>query len=380
MSSLPFFRQNPHQNLLSRRLFLATIIPLSLSLLGCPTPPKDTPKETDTVPNKASNNATKDASAKPTKKLRVGLVTDVGGVDDKSFNQAAWEGLKKAQAELGCEIKFIESKSNADYVPNLTQFGRGKYDLVFALGFKMQDALKEVAEEFPDVKFAIIDGDAPVRSHCVAYKFREEEGSYLVGALAGKMTKSNIIGFVGGEQMPLIEKFQYAFMAGVTKTNPAATVLPVYAGSFKDPNKGMELAKGLMAKRADIIYHASGSTGIGVIKAIQNQGKGYAIGVDLDQDALAPGRVLTSMVKRVDNAVFTVCEQLSHGEFKDGTVQLGLKEGGIALSEMKYTKKDIPADVLKEIEDLKQLIISEKIAPPKNAEELERIAKNATTP
>jgi basic membrane protein A and related proteins len=361
-----FFSENP----LSRRVLFASSLALTLTLLGCPAP------QNNEVATNTSTD-TKKPAEKPTKKLRIGLVTDVGGVDDKSFNQAAWEGLKKAKAELGYEIKAIESKSNADYVPNLTQFARGKYDLVFALGFKMQDALKEVAEQYPDVKFAIIDGDAPIRSNCVSYKFREEEGSYLVGALAGKMTKTNIVGFVGGEQMPLIEKFQYAYMAGVTKTNPSASVLQVYAGSFKDPAKGMELTKGLFAKRADIIFHASGATGIGVIKAVQNNGSGYAIGVDLDQDDLAPGRVLTSMVKRVDNAVFNVCEQLSRGEFKDGTVELGLKEGGISLSEMKHTKKDIPAEVLKEIEELKQLIIDEKIAPPKNSEELEKIAKDA---
>jgi basic membrane protein A and related proteins len=360
-----FFAENP----LKRRVLFTSSLALTLALLGCPAPQKDATTNTPTD--------TKKSAEKPTKKLRIGLVTDVGGIDDKSFNQAAWEGLKKAKTELGYEIKVIESKSNADYVPNLTQFARGKYDLIFALGIDMQDALKEVAEQYPDVKFAIIDGDAPVRPNCTSYKFREEEGSYLVGALAGKMTKTNIVGFVGGKQMPLIEKFQYAYMAGVTKTNPAASVLQVYAGSFKDPAKGMELTNGLLAKRADIVYHASGATGIGVIKAIEKDGKAYAIGVDLDQDDLAPGRVLTSMVKRVDTAVFTICEQLSHGDFKDGTVEVGLKEGGISLSEMKHTRKDIPADVLKQIEDLKQLIIDEKIAPPKNAEELEKIAKDA---
>jgi basic membrane protein A and related proteins len=141
------------------------------------------------------------------KKIKAGLVTDTGGVGDKSFNAQAWAGLQKAEKELGAQVKYVESKQNADYVANLTKFAEAKYDVIFAVGFLMQDALKEVAFKFPKVKFAIIDGDAPSSSNCVAYKFREEEGSFLAGALAASVSKSGVLGFVGGMEMPLIKKF-----------------------------------------------------------------------------------------------------------------------------------------------------------------------------
>ena len=310
------------------------------------------------------------------KKIKAGLVTDTGGVGDKSFNAQAWAGLQKAEKELGVQVKYVESKQNADYVTNLTKFAEAKYDVVFAVGFLMQDALKEVAVKFPKVKFAIIDGDPPTSSNCVAYKFREEEGSFLAGALAASMSKSGVLGFVGGMEMPLIKKFEYGYQAGAYAIKPDIQTRVAYVGDFNDSQKGMELALSQMGMKADIVYHAAGKAGIGVIKAAQTKGEGYyAIGVDKDQDDEAPGRVLTSMVKRVDVAVFEVCKQVKEGHFNSGTVELGLKEDGIGLSVMKNTKDKIPAQVLKKIDELKQEIIEGKLKPPADARSFDNFTK-----
>ena len=356
----------------SRRRFvsllsLAALPAASLFLAGCPSSTSSNGGSGTTASTTAPSEASPAAGGSPVaaSNIKAGLVTDVGGINDKSFNASAWDGLQRAGKELGIQVKYTESKQNADYVSNLNQYARSGYDVVFALGFRMQDALKEVAPRYPKVKFAIIDGDAPNLPNCTSYKFREEQGSFLAGALAGAMTKSNKVGFIGGEQMPLIQKFQAGYTAGVKQTNPKAEVVVGYAQSFTDAPKGQEIAMSQIGSGADIIYHAAGNVGTGVIKAVQSKGAGfYAIGVDKDQDGDAPGRVLTSMVKRVDNAVFDVCKSVVDGSFKPTTVTLGLKEGGVSLSEMKYTKKDIPADVLTKIDGLKADIISGKITPP----------------
>ncbi len=340
---------------MNRRHFLALGISVSGTLLT-------------SCDSKKPASAPAPAGSTGLKKIKVGLVTDTGGVGDKSFNAQAWTGLQKAEKELGAKVKYVESKQNADYIANLSKFAEAKYDLVFAVGFLMQDALNEVSIKYPTVKFAIIDGDAPQHSNCVAYKFREEEGSFLVGALAASMSKKGVLGFIGGMEMPLIKKFEYGYQAGAYAINPEIQTRVAYVGDFNDTQKGMELALSQMSGGADIIYHAAGKTGIGVIKAAQTKGEGYyAIGVDKDQDNEAPGRVLTSMVKRVDIAVFEVCQKVQNNTFESGEVVLGLKEGAVGLSEMRNTKDKIPADVLKKIEALKQDIIDKKLHPPYDA-------------
>jgi Uncharacterized ABC-type transport system, periplasmic component/surface lipoprotein len=360
----------------SRRHFLASAFSLAalgssaLLLTGCP-------GSGGSSPSPGGDASTAAPATGPTppaggKKIKAGLVTDTGGVNDRSFNTMAYEGLQQAEKQLGAEIKVQESKAAGDYVQNLTRFAQAGYGVVFAVGFKMQDALKEVAPRFPDVKFAIIDGDAPDLPNCVSYKFREEQGSFLAGALAGAVTKTNTLGFIGGEEMPLIKKFEVGYKAGVQTTNPKAKVVVGYVGAFNDAQKGQELALSQMnGAKADILYHAAGESGVGVIKAVQAKGEGYyAIGVDKDQDAEAPGRVLTSMVKRVDVAVFQVCQSVSTDAFKPGTVTVGLDEDGVGLSEMKYTKDKVPAEALAKIEALKKQILEGKITPPTTDEEL----------
>ncbi|GAB4453559.1 MAG: BMP family ABC transporter substrate-binding protein [Armatimonadaceae bacterium] len=337
-----------------------------LPLTGCPSG-ETTSNTSTTTPDGEGSPATNPTG----KALKAGLVTDTGGINDKSFNAAAWDGLQRAQKELGYEVKYTESRTNADYASNLSRYAQSGYDVVFAVGVLMQDAFKEVAGRFPDVKFAIIDGEAPDLPNCVAYKFREEEGSFLVGALAGAMTKTNTVGFVGGMELPLIKKFEVGYKAGVQTTNPKAQVKVGYAGKFTDPAKGQEIALSQMAAGADILFHASGATGTGVIKAVAQKGPGfYAIGVDKDQDGEAPGRVLTSMIKRVDVAVFNVCKAVAMGDFAPGTTVLSLNEDALALSPMQYTKQDVPEDVMTRINRLETMLRAGEIKPPTTPEEL----------
>ncbi len=294
-----------------------------------------------------------------------------------SFNAMAWEGLQRAGRDFGIQVKFLESKEQADYAPNLRKFAEQGYDIIFAVGFLMEDALAQVAPKFPKTKFAIIDGNAPKTANAVALKFREEEGCFLAGALAGMVTKSGKIGFVGGMEVPLIKRFECGYKAGAMTTNPGIKVFSAYTGKWDDPARGKELALSQFAKGADIVFHASGSCGLGVIEAAKSKGQGfYAIGVDADQDYIAPGRVLTSMMKRVDNAVYSTCKSVVQGNFKAGDQILGLKEGGVGLSPMKYTKQILPPNAVETIESLRKAIIEGKIKPPKTEKELQEFRSN----
>lgn len=293
------------------------------------------------------------------------MVTDVGGIGDESFNAMAWRGLQQAQRELNAEVRYLESRTAADYVRNLTTLARQGFSVVFAVGFLMEDALARVAPRFPKVYFGIVDGKAPNLPNCVSLIFNEQEGSYLVGALAGAMTRTNAVGFIGGMNVPLIKKFEFGYRAGVQTTNPRARVLVGYTGNWDDVNKGRELALTQFNQGADIIYHAAGRCGVGVIRAAEQKGKGfYAVGVDSDQDHLAPGRVLTSMMKRVDNGVFDVCQRVAEGRFRNGTIVYGVKEKGVGLSPMRYTRNDVPARVMETVQRLERMIAQGTLKPP----------------
>jgi len=304
-------------------------------------------------------------------KFRAAVVTDVGGIGDLSFNAMAWSGLQRAGKDLGIDVKFLESKEQADYALNLRKFAEQGYDLVFAVGFLMEDAVKENAPKFPKTKFAIIDGNAPKLPNCASLKFREDEGSFLAGALAGAMSRTGKIGFVGGMEVDLIKKFECGYKAGAITMRPGTKILAAYTGKWDDPGKGTELAMAEFGQGADIIFHASGSCGLGVIGAARTKGKGfYAIGVDADQDYIAPGRVLTSMMKRVDNAVYSTCKSAVEGKFQPGDHIFGLREGGVGLSPLKYTKKDIPPEVLAKLDTLQKMIVEGKLIPPKTTAEV----------
>lgn len=292
-------------------------------------------------------------------KTRVGLIFAEGGLGDQSFNDAAYRGLMQAKEELPVEVIYVEPADIAEMEEHQRSYAELGLDLVIVIGFIHQSALTEVSADYPDIHFAIVD-DVVDNPNVTSLLFEEHEGSFLVGVVAGMMTKSNIVGFVGGMEVPLIRKFQVGFEEGVKWANPDAQVLVNYAGAFDDPGRGRELAISQNERGADIVYHAAGGTGSGVIDAAVSNGF-YAIGVDSDQDFMAPGTVLTSMVKRVDLAVYEVIKAAAEGTLEGGIWSFGIEDGGVGTSEFLYTKDIIPQEVLDTIEEAKQKIISGEI-------------------
>ncbi|MCC6728796.1 MAG: BMP family ABC transporter substrate-binding protein [Chthonomonadales bacterium] len=301
-----------------------------------------------------------------------GMVTDAGGIDDRSFNASAWAGLNRAREELKARIEYLESKEQSDYETNLSILAEQGPRLVFAVGYLMEDALAEVAPRYPEVKFAIIDGSAPNLPNCAALKFREEEGAFLAGYLAGRMTKTGGLGFVGGVEGPLIKKFECGYRAGARTARPDVRVIVKYVGGWTDVAKGKELALLEYAQGADIVFHATGKAGLGVLDAAAEKGPGYyAIGVDRDQDEEHPGRVLTSVMKGVDTAVFDTVKALAEGRWQRGDHVLGVREGAVRLSPMRYTRKDVPQHVLDALDRLTREVAAGRVAVPKTEEEVQ---------
>jgi basic membrane protein A len=299
-------------------------------------------------------------------KLVVAMVTNQSGLGDQSFNDTTWAGIQKAEKELGIEKKISEAREQAQYVPNLTAFAEQKCDLVVGVGFMIQDALKEAAALYPNTHFALVDGqvDAP---NVACLLFKEEEASFLVGAIAGLTTKTGAVGFVGGMSDPITNKMEVGYKAGVMTTNPGAKVLVAYAGSFADPAKGEEMATPEFQQGADIVFHAAGGTGLGVINAAKKLGK-YAIGADIDQNYLAPENVLTSAMKRVDMAVYNAIKMLKDGTFKGGKYRYGIKEGGIGYAPT--TAKMVPVSTIQAADKLQGMIVDGRIVVPTTYDEL----------
>ncbi|WP_163338858.1 BMP family protein [Desulfopila sp. IMCC35008] len=307
--------------------------------------------------------------------MKVGMVTDVGGVNDQSFNQSAWEGLTRTKEELGMKIGYKESKQDADYAPNLETLTDAEYDLIWGIGFLMADAIKSTAQVNPDQKYAIVDffygPETPKNVACAV--FQEEQPSFLVGYIAGKMTKAKKVGFVGGIKFPLIEKFEYGYMAGVKMANPEVEVVRQYAESFTDAAKGKAITNNMYQQGADIVFHAAGGVGDGVIEAAKEKNK-WAIGVDKDQSHLAPDNVLTSAMKRVDNAIFGIVEQLQKGVFKGGeSVVYNLSNEGVGIAPT--TSKHVPKEILDEVDGLIAKIKSGEIVVPATDAEYKEFIK-----
>lgn len=310
-----------------------------------------------------STAASGDKPAGEGKKLSIGMVFDSGGIGDKSFNDSANRGLERAKAELGVDVRTIDSKSEKDYTTNLSTLAEQGCDLVFAVGITQQNALNEVADNFPNTKFAIVDAVVE-KSNVRSLLFSEEQGSYLAGYLAGLASKSGKLGFVGGKDIPLIKKFEVGYAAGAKAANPKIEMLPAkYTDSWDDTNLGKQIAQVLFSQGADIVYHASGRCGVGVIQAAKEAGK-MAIGVDSDQDDLAPGFVLTSMVKKVDEAVFNTIQDLKDGKFDAGSKTYDLKSKGVGITELKFTKDKVPADAMEKLAKVTEEIVSGKTVVP----------------
>lgn len=317
-------------------------------------------------------------------KLRIGMVYDVGGRGDLSFNDMAYEGLSRAQQEFGdrVEVRDLEPAAGGENREELLRLLAGeKYDLIFGIGFLFTDSITRVAQAFPDVKFGIVDGFIENVPNVASLLFNEHEGSFLVGAAAALKSKTGRIGFVGGMRIPLIEKFEAGFIAGAKFVNPAIQVFSDYAGTtgeaFRDPVKGKELATAQYDRGADIIYHASGGTGIGVFEAALAKGK-LAIGVDADQSlTVGPdqrAQILTSMVKRVDVAVYETIKALVEGRFQAGVQTFGLQAGGVGYAVNDHNR-EMMSDITARLEELRQDIIAGKIQVPTDRAQLEAFLK-----
>ncbi|GMX60981.1 BMP family protein [Paenibacillus elgii] len=335
----------------------------TLVLSGCGTKP---------APQDAANGSSKPAesstgASKKGEKFNIGMVTDIGGVNDKSFNQSAWEGLNEIKKETGANVKYLQSKSDADFIPNLNQYVKDNYNLTWGIGFLMGDAIKTVAAQNPKSNFAIIDNvvEGP---NVESVTFAEQEGSYLTGVVAGLMTKTNKVGFVGGLEIPVVKRFEVGFKAGVAAVNPNAKVNIIYAAAFDKPDLGKAAAATMYNDGADIIFHAAGATGNGVFNEAKDRVKAgkkvWVIGVDKDQSLeFGDDVTLTSMVKRVDQAVKRVTMDVIDGKFQGGkNVVLGLKDDGVGLPDT--SKKNVPADVLKKVDEYKEKIVKGEIKVP----------------
>ena len=300
--------------------------------------------------------------------FKIGMVTDVGGVNDGSFNQSAWEGLQRAGEAFGCEVKYIESKGDADYVPNIESFLDEDYDLIVCVGYMMADAVRDAAELYPDQKFAIIDDASNADlDNVTCMMFEQEQASYLVGLAAGYTTESNIVGFVTGAANETMNSFGYGYCAGVLDANPDATILQYNANNFGDASGGKTAVNTMVTKGADVVFHAAGGTGIGVIDGCK-ENKIWAIGVDSDQSPLAPETILTSALKRVDNACYDATKKTILGTLEGGVETYDLAAGGVDIAP---TTDNLSKDVLEKIEDAKKDIIAGDLVVPKNQEEFE---------
>ena len=296
--------------------------------------------------------------------MKIGLVTDIGGLNDHGFNHLAYVGLQRAHKQLGVAVKVNQSQSNADYVPNLSSFAQQKYDLVIGVGFLMHDAIRTVAKKFPQTKFMIIDdpwatGDPANLEGTV---FHEEQAGYLVGYLAGLLYKGQAVTLssVGGQKIPPVDHYIAGYQAGGKAANPQATFLNGYSQDFVAQDKCKTIALQQIAQGSKVVFQVAGGCGLGALDAAK-QKHVWGIGVDADQAYVGP-QVLTSAMKRVDNDVFTTVKQLTAGNLKTGrTFEFTIANGGIDLG--KVSSKVPQADVTK-VEAIKKKIAAGDVTIP----------------
>ena len=297
--------------------------------------------------------------------MKIGLVTDIGGLNDKSFNHLAYVGLQRAASQLGVETKVEQSTSGSDYVPNLTALAAQHYDLVIAVGFLMDGAIKQVAQQFPTVHFAIVD-DVPTQSNGKTYPnidglvFKEQESGYDAGYLAGLMSKTHVVSTVGGQKIPPVDHYIAGFQAGAKAAYPGTTTLNDYSNSFTDNAKCKQLALNQIAQHSDVVFQVAGGCGLGALSAAQDKGV-WGIGVDADQAYLG-SYILTSAVKKVDVAVFDTIQSVVSGQFPAGAVTtFDASKGATGLGAV---SSKVPSDVLSKLQAVEAKIKDGTITPP----------------
>ncbi|MEW9077309.1 BMP family lipoprotein [Terrisporobacter glycolicus] len=315
----------------------------------------------------------KDEASK--KVVKVGMITDVGGVHDESFNQSSWEGLQAVEKELGkdkIEVKVLESKQDSDYDSNIDQFIDQEMDLIIGVGYKLDKAIEKASKAYPKQQFAIIDFAYEKQPENVtSLLFEDNASSYLTGLIAGKMTKTNKVGFIGGMKGVVISKFENGFKAGVKDANPKAKISVQYANSFSDQALGKSIANSMIKNGVDVVFPAAGAVGTGAIESVKENGK-MAIGVDRDQNSLAPDNVITSAMKNIDVAVGNLAKSFVDGSYKSGEVIIGsLATGGVGIAPT--SDKNVPADVLEYVKDKTKEIVDGKIKVPATDKEYKEL-------
>ncbi len=302
------------------------------------------------------------------KRFRVGMVFDVGGKGDKSFNDGAYEGMMRAAKTHPIDTSEFEPGQDADREVGLRRLAESGFDVVIGVGFLFTEAIRTVAPSFPKTAFVLVDGRIENQPNVASLVFREEEGSFLVGALAAMKSASGVLGFVGGMDVALIHRFEAGYRAGAEHVRPGVKILVGYAGvrpeAFADPVRGKEIALAQIGRGADVIFHASGVTGLGVIEAARERSV-FAIGVDSNQNGVAPGTMLTSMVKRVDVAVEREIGAVVRGEFKGGLVDHGLKEDGVGFALDEHNRALLTPEMLERAKALSDSIVAGTIVVAK---------------
>ena len=296
-------------------------------------------------------------------KIKVGIVFDIGGKDDRSFNTAANVGVTRAKKELPIVLRDAEPGDATSLEPAMRAFAQYGYNLIIGIGFAQAPLIEQVSKDYPNTHFAIVDGVC-ASPNVASLLFKEHEGSFLVGMIAASTSKTNTIGFVGGMDIPLIHKFFTGYAEGAKYTNPNIRVIPNYVGitdaAWNNPSKGRELSMAQIEQGADVIFQAAGNSGLGVFDAAE-AAKKFAIGVDSNQNYMKPGFILTSMIKRIDNAVYSMVKDEVEGKFKGGIHVYGLDNEGVGYAMDEYNKALIPAAVIEKIEQAKKDIIAGKI-------------------
>lgn len=342
---------------------------LVFSLVACGTTKQNETKKED---KSSETKVEPKKSDKDFKGKLVGMVTDTGGVDDESFNQSSWQGLQNLKKDTGAEVTYVQSKQDSDYLPNLNQLVDKNADVAWGIGFLLANQVEMAAQQSPDKNFAIIDfAYEKPQPNLTGVVFKAQEPSYLVGYIAANTTKTNKVGFVGGKKGVVIDQFDYGFRAGVKdaakELGKEIEVIVQYADSFNDEAKGKSIATKMFNDGADIVFHAAGGVGKGVIEAAKEANK-FAIGVDQDQSRLAPKNVLTSALKRVDVAIYDVTSRILSGEKVGGqTLVYSSKEGAVGIPE--HTDKSLyPKELHEKAMQKQKEIMDGKIVPPFNEE------------
>lgn len=366
---------------------IALILVLAMVLTACGGAKDKAPAEGKEPAEKSEEKQEgKEEGKEEGKTLKIGFVTDEGGINDQSFNQGVWEGIQKAKDEFGFETTFVESKTADDYKQNFETMADQEPDVLIAAGFKMAEDVFEFAKKYPEIKVAVVDvdptngGTVEAPANIRGLMFKANEPSFLVGYIAGLTSQTNKVGFVGGMESPLILEFDYGYRAGVLyaakEKGEDIECMVQYVGNFSDAQKGKSIANTMFQNGADVVYHAAGGAGDGVINAAEEQGK-WAIGVDRDQNDLAPDAVLTSAMKNANVVVYNLLKDIAENDkFEGGVTQtFGLKDQG-AVGIAPTSDKNVAPEVLEKVKGIEEKIVNDEIIVPNTEESFAEFQAN----